>query len=90
LSRRLVFRPAAEFDLAAIYDLIASDSPRAAFDFIDDIIRRCEPLAEFPRMGRPLDDTLYRISFDRRVSVQYAFDDDTVWVSGVRYLGQRQ
>ena len=41
-------------------------------------------------MGRPLDDTLYRISFDRRVSVQYAFDDDTVWVSGVRYLGQRQ
>lgn len=89
MSRRLVYLPSAEFDLAAIYDLIAVDAPQAAFDFIDDIRRRCEPLADFPRMGRPLDDVLYRISFDRRVSVYYAFDDRMIWISAIRYLGQR-
>lgn len=89
MSRRLVYLPSAQFHLGDIYDLIVEDSPRAALDFIDDIRRRCEPLADFPRMGRPLDDVLYRISFDRRVSVYYAFDDRTVSISAVRYLGQR-
>lgn len=89
MSRRLVYLSIAELQLAAIYDLIAEDSPRAAFEFTDDIRRRCEPLTDFPRMGRSLDGVLYRINFDRRVSVYYGFDDRTVWISGVRYLGQR-
>ena len=89
MSRRLVYLPSAEFDLAAIYDLIAEDSPRAALNFIADIRARCEPLADFPLMGRALDDTLHRISFDRRVTVFYAFDEETVWISAVRYRGRR-
>ena len=89
MSRRLVYLPSAEFDLAAIYDLIAADSPRAAFDYITAIERRWEQLAFFPRMGRPLDDVLYRISFDRRVSIYYDFDDRTVRISAFRYLGRR-
>ena len=88
MSRRLVYLPTAEFDLVSVYDLIAQDSPRAALRFVGDIRRRCEPLAEFPRMGRPLDDTLYRITFDRRVMVLYAFNDERVWIVGVRYLGR--
>ena len=89
MSRRLVYLPSAEFDLAAIYDLLAADSPRAALDFIADIRERCEPLADFPLMGRALDDTVHRISFDRRVTVFYAFDKATVWISAIRYRGRR-
>lgn len=89
MSRRPVYLPAAEFDLAAIYDLIAANSPRAALNFIADIRSRCEPLADFPLMGRALDDILHRIRFDRRVTVFYAFDEGTVWISAVRYRGRR-
>ncbi len=88
MSRKLVFLPSAEFDFAAAYDLIAADSPNAAMKFIDDIRKRCEALTDFPRMGRPLDDMVHRITFDRRVVVLYSFDDETVWVSALRYLGQ--
>jgi plasmid stabilization system protein ParE len=88
LSRRIVYLPSAQLHLDDIYDLIAEDSPRAAFTFIEDIRRRCEPLADFPRMGRSLDGVLYRMSLDRRVSVYYAFDERSVWISAVRYLGQ--
>lgn len=90
MNHRLVFLPSAEFefDFAAAYDLIAADSPGAAITFIDDIRRRCEALTDFPRMGRPLDDVVYRIAFDRRVVVIYSFDEETIWVSALRYLGQ--
>lgn len=88
MTRRLVFLPSAEFDFAAAYDVIAADSPRAALKFIDDLRRRCETLTDFPRIGRPLDDLVYRITFDRRAVVFYSFDDETVWVSALRYLGQ--
>ena len=88
MSRKLVFLPSAEFDFAAAYDLIAADSPNAAMKFIDDIRKRCETLTDFPRIGRPLDDMVHRIAFDRRVVVLYSFDDETVWVSALRYLGQ--
>ncbi|RZJ17956.1 MAG: type II toxin-antitoxin system RelE/ParE family toxin [Brevundimonas sp.] len=88
MSRRLVFLPSAEFDFAAAYDLIAADSPRAALAFIDDLRRRCEVLTDFPRVGRPVDDVVYRITFDRRAVVFYSFDDETVRVSALRYLGQ--
>lgn len=88
MRRKLVFLPSAEFDFAAAYDLIAADSPNAAMKFIDDIRKRCETLTDFPRIGRPLDDMVYRIAFDRRVVVLYSFDDETVWVSALRYIGQ--
>ena len=88
MTRRLVFLPSAEFDFAAAYDVIAADQPRAAFDFIDDLRRRCEVLTDFPRVGRPLDDLVYRITFDRKAVVLYSFDDETVWISALRYLGQ--
>ena len=88
MSRRLIFLPSAETDFAAAYDLIAADSPHAALTFVDDIRRRCEILTDFPRIGRPLDDIVYRVTFDRRVTILYAFDEETVWVSALRYLGQ--
>lgn len=88
MSRQLLYLPTAESDLAGIYDLIARDSPVAALNFVADIRKRCEPLAGFPRMGRPLDDRVHRITFDRRVMVLYAFNDDKLWIVGIRYLGR--
>ncbi|MCS6624636.1 type II toxin-antitoxin system RelE/ParE family toxin [Roseibacterium beibuensis] len=83
-----MFLLSAERDFAAAYDLIALDSPRAALAFVQDIRLRCESLVDFPQMGRPLDQLVYRITFDRRATVLYSFDDQTVWISRLRYLGQ--
>lgn len=89
MTLQLVFRPSAEFDLEAIYDLIAADSPRAAHDFVEDIRRRCEPLSDFPRMGRSLDGRIHQITFDRKVRVNYAITEISVEVFQIRYLGQQ-
>ena len=86
---KLVYVPDAEFDLEAIYDVIAQDSPVAALRFVEDVRRRCEMFADFPRMGRPLENGLYEFTFDRRVRVFYAVSEDEVQISQFRYLGQQ-
>lgn len=53
---RLVFRPEAEADLAAIYDHIAEDSPARAGRFVALLRERCGPLRRHPQMGRARDD----------------------------------
>ena len=78
MTLRLMFLPTAEDDLQSIYDLIAEDAPRAALDFVEDIRRRCEPLAEFPRMGRSANGRTFRISFDRKVRVTYRVSSSAV------------
>ena len=88
MSRTLVWLPSAEFDLEAIYDLIAADSPRAAYAFVEDIRRRCEAFADLPFMGVTHDGRMYRFTFDRRVRVHYAVTDNEVQLSRFRYLGQ--
>lgn len=88
MSRTLVWLPGAESDLEAIYDLIASDSPRAAHAFVEDIRRRSEAFADFPFMGVSHDGRMYQFTFDRRVRVNYAVTDDEVQLSQFRYLGQ--
>ncbi|HYC68312.1 type II toxin-antitoxin system RelE/ParE family toxin [Brevundimonas sp.] len=85
----LVYLPDAEFDLGAIYDVIAADSPSAAIRFVEDLKRRCEAFADFPGMGRPMIDNLFEFTFDRRVRVIYAVTDSELQVSQFRYLGQQ-
>lgn len=53
---RLVFRPEAEADLIEIYNHIAEDSPVRAGKFVTLIRSKCEPLRQYPRMGRSRDD----------------------------------
>lgn len=89
MTLRVVYVPDAEFDLEAIYDLIAQDSPGAAFRFVEDLRRRCEAFADFPGMGRPLANGLHEFVFDRRVRVFYAVSEDEILISQFRYLGQR-
>lgn len=89
MTLKLVYVPDAEFDLEAIYDVIAQDSPAAALRFVEDVRRRCEMFADFPRMGRSLENGLYEFTFDRRVRVFYAVSEDEIQISQFRYLGQQ-
>jgi plasmid stabilization system protein ParE len=89
VTLRLVFLPTAEGDLQAIYNLIAEDSPRAGFSFVEDIRRRCEPLAEFPGMGRSNNGRTFRITFDRKVRVIYRLSSSAALVGRIQYLGQQ-
>ena len=88
MSRRLIWLPSAESDLEAIYDLIASDSPSAAYAFTEDIRRRCEAFADFPFMGVSHDGRMHQFTFDRRVRMNYAVTETEVQLSQFRYLGQ--
>ena len=47
---KAVFTAAARIELQAIGDYIASDNPRRAITFIDEIEQHCEKLARRPRM----------------------------------------
>lgn len=89
MTIKLVYLPDAEFDLEAIYDLIAEDSPDAAFRFVEDIRRRCEMFADFPHTGRSMANGLFEFTFDRRVTVVYALTPDELQISQFRYLGQQ-
>ncbi len=46
----------AEFDLDEIWDYVARNSPNNATRLLRTINGKCEPLAEFPDMGRSRDD----------------------------------
>ena len=89
MTLRLIFLPTAEGDLQAIYNLIAEDSPRAAFAFVEDIRQRCEPFAEFPGMGRSNNGRTFRFTFDRKVRVTYRVSSSAVLVGRIQYLGQQ-
>lgn len=89
MSLRVLYLPGAEFDLEAIYDLIAQDSPRAAYAFVEDVRRRCESLGDFPFMGRPLDPQFRHLTLDRRIRVIYSVTETEVHLLQFRYLGQQ-
>lgn len=44
--------PTARRDLKAIKDFIAEKNLEAAFRFVDEVVEKCQTLAQFPEMGR--------------------------------------
>lgn len=44
--------PTARRDLKAIKDFIAEKNLEAAFRFVDQVVEKCQTLAQFPEMGR--------------------------------------
>lgn len=50
----VVFTPRAKLDLMAIADYIATDNPRRAVSFIEEIENRCKVLAKAPHAPRQL------------------------------------
>lgn len=49
---RPVYRDRARQDLNQIYEVIATDRPRAADQLVRRLVASCEALAQFPGMGR--------------------------------------
>jgi len=51
-KQRLVYLPAAQEDLIAIFDYISLDSPKRALAFVDKLDKRIELLEKHPLLGR--------------------------------------
>ena len=91
--RKIVFRPAAESDLASLYDYIRNQSgaPETAIGYIRRIRAFCEGLAEFPERGTKRDDIrpgLRIAGFERRVAIAFVFDSEAVRVGRIFYGGR--
>lgn len=92
MTHKVVFRPAAEADLIAIYDYIAGQgSPQTALKFIDSIETACMSLAHFPERGAPRDDIVTGLRIlvvERRVTVAYRIKRREVEIITIAYGGR--
>ena len=92
MTHKIVFRPAAQADLFAIYDYIENDSGnRRAGDYVDRIEAACMALSTFPERGTVRDTVgpgVRIVGFERRVSIVFRVDGDTVVILRVLYGGR--
>lgn len=92
MTRRLVFRPAAEHDLSSLFRFIAEASGSArARAYLDRIEQACLGLLIFPERGARRDDItpgLRTIGFERRVTIAFRILDDTVEIVAIAYAGR--
>lgn len=93
MTRRLVFRPAAENDLSSLFRFIAEASGSARAEaYLDRIERTCFDLLTFPERGTRRDDIapgLRIIGFERRVTIAFRVLEDTVEIVAIAYAGRR-
>jgi len=52
MAYRLIWAPSARLDLKEIASYIAESRPKAASNFIKNVLRTVENLADFPKSGR--------------------------------------
>jgi toxin ParE1/3/4 len=93
VARRIVFRAAAERDLAKLYRDIRDQrgGPAVAIDYIRRIRSYCGGFAEFPERGMKRDDIrpgLRIVGFERRVAIAFTFDDHHVRIARIFYGGR--
>ena len=92
MSYRIVFSPAAEEQLAALFRYIAdAASPDTAAKYTEAIVGYCESLRTFPLRGTMRDDVrlgLRTTNYKKRVVIAYAVDNDLVSIIGIFYGGQ--
>ena len=91
-TARVVFDPAAERDLFAIYEHIAEAAGlRRAGLYVDRITAACMALSTFPERGTPRDDLsagVRTIGFERRATIAYRVEGALVIILGVFYAGR--
>ncbi len=92
MTIRVVFRPAAEADLFALYRYIveASGASRAGA-YLTRIEQACMGLATFPERGTRRDDLapgLRTIGFERRVTIAFRMLDRVVEIVAIAYAGR--
>jgi toxin ParE1/3/4 len=93
MARRVVFRPAAERDLAALYAYLrdVSDSPNVAIGYVRRIRGFCEGLEPFPERGVARDDIrhgLRLVHFEKRVVVAFTITPSLVRIGRIFYGGR--
>lgn len=92
MAYRIVFRPFAEHDLVALYQYIAENSsPDRAAAYIGRIEQGCVSLADFPFRGAKRDDLypgLRIIGFERRASIAFVVESETVRILRIFYGGR--
>jgi toxin ParE1/3/4 len=89
---KVVFRPLAENDLVSLHRYIAENSSLdRAGAYIDRIEHACMALADFPFRGTQRDDLypgLRIIGFERRASIAFILENDTVRILRIFYGGR--
>ncbi|WP_426122606.1 type II toxin-antitoxin system RelE/ParE family toxin [Pararhizobium sp. PWRC1-1] len=92
MAYKIVFRPFAENDLVALYEYIAENSSHdRAGAYIARIEHACISLAEFPFRGAKRDDLypgLRIIGFERRASIAFVVESETVRILRIFYGGR--
>lgn len=93
MARRVVFRPDAQRDLAALYAYIrdASGGPEVAIGYVRRIRSFCEGLEPFPERGVLRDDIrpgLRLVHFERRVVVAFTVTPEQVRIGRIFYGGR--
>ena len=93
MARRVVFRPAAERDLAALYAYIrdANGGPEVAIGYVRRIRDFCEGLEPFPERGVARDDIrpgLRLAHFEKRVVVAFTISPELVRIGRIFYGGR--
>lgn len=91
-ARRVVIAPEARDDLLALYDWIAEAAGSdIALSFIDRLERYCRGLSHASERGSRRDDIrpgLRIVGFERRLTVAFAVDDETVSILRLFYRGR--
>jgi len=89
---KVVFHPAAERELDDLFDAIALNAgPLVASRYIEGLLDFVEGLAGFPKRGTIRDgkvEGLRIIGYQRRVSVGFVVNDETVTILGVFAKGR--
>jgi plasmid stabilization system protein ParE len=93
MARKVVFRPAAERDLAALYTYIrdANGGPEVAIGYVRRIRSFCEGLELFPERGVARDDIrqgLRLAFFEKRVVVAFTISTEQVRIGRILYGGR--
>ncbi len=76
--------PARE-DLRQIEQYIGQDNPRAAVDFVERLIHRCEQIAQFPEIGRRRSElkSAYRSVAEGQYVILYSVSSEKVEIERV-------
>ena len=92
---KLLISPAVYDDLLAIRSYIAKDldSPKAAANTVDKIVKSINILVDFPLSGTPLESIIefpndYRFIVSGNYISFYRFKDDTVFTDRILYGGR--
>lgn len=90
--RRVVFAPEARDDLFELYDWIAATAGSVvAMSYVERIEAYCLGFDEVSERGHRRDDIcpgLRIVGFERRVTIAFAVDDDSVTILRLFYGGQ--